>query len=68
MLLFKADAENSHKIAHLLDVYGAASGQLVNLAKSALYFSTNTLHDNRTIAMRNLDITRLMGDEIYLGW
>ena len=42
MLFAKAKVSESEKVKHVLKIYEESSGQMINLDKSALYFSGNT--------------------------
>ncbi|CAL9003043.1 unnamed protein product, partial [Prunus brigantina] len=42
LLFTKASFANCSRLTHILDAYCAASGQLINLDKSNMYFSPNT--------------------------
>ena len=42
LILMRADVLNATSLQQVLDAYCASSGQMVNLAKSSIYFSPNT--------------------------
>jgi hypothetical protein len=47
LILMKADSRNAMKLKEILDRYCASSGQRISEAKSSIYFSPNTVVEER---------------------
>lgn len=54
LLMFKADGKNVDKVASLLNSYSDASGHLINLSKSAVFFNTKTAELDRDFVEQKL--------------
>ncbi|OMO55679.1 reverse transcriptase [Corchorus capsularis] len=63
-----ADPVNAKRLFDIIQVYSAASGQLINLDKSSLIFSANTPADIRQDLARCLQIREAENPGIYLGF
>ena len=56
LVLMRADTENANTLKRILDDYCSASGQMVSVAKSSIYFSSNTNVDNKVEVCQILNI------------
>ena len=67
MILMKANQHSAAALKSALDLYYAASGQLVSVEKSSIFFSPNTTVEIREEMCTTLNImTEAMNDK-YLG-
>ena len=67
LLFYRADRQECHKLAEILEHYEAALGQKINVDKSSVFFSQNTTSEKRGEV---LSILRPMQDSRhgkYLG-
>jgi hypothetical protein len=62
LLFCKADLCRWNKLSTLLNKYESASGQRLNTAKTAIYFSRNTPHETR---QKILDVARIPSSQRY---
>ena len=67
LIFCKAKIEDCSKLADILKCYEKASGQMINLDKSGIMFSSNTCNGDREVAMNILNIHRILENEQYLG-
>jgi hypothetical protein len=73
LLLLKVDEKNANHLQHVLQLYEACSGQMINKEKSSILFSKNTRPQDRTQFMEILDLSqeamnaRYLGLPVYLG-
>lgn len=67
VLFFRAIESDYKEVAHVLKTYEEASGQLVNLEKSGIWFSRNTSHDAKMLARQHLKINNVINSGNYLG-
>ncbi|XP_026451075.1 uncharacterized protein LOC113351275 [Papaver somniferum] len=67
LLFFEADSTQMHQLQHLLHIFGQASGQVINMQKSTLFFGKQTSNAHR------YNITGILGMKVmglgekYLG-
>lgn len=66
-ILIRANREDATQLQHILEVYERCSGQMINKAKSAIMFSTNTKNSDREGVRGVLNITCETGNDRYLG-
>lgn len=67
LIFFKADPNSCVHVKESLESYEAASGQVINLDKSALSFSPNTAGGNQQRVKEILRIRVSRSHELYLG-
>ena len=67
LILMRADAENANSMRRALDMYCAASGQLVSEAKSSIFFSPCTIVETREVVCTILNILTGAITDKYLG-
>ncbi|OMO80722.1 reverse transcriptase [Corchorus capsularis] len=67
LLFLRASLEECDVVLDLLRQFELASGQQVNIDKSAVMFSGNTPVDLREIIMRHLRIQKVLDQDRYLG-
>ncbi|XP_057794871.1 uncharacterized protein LOC131011108 [Salvia miltiorrhiza] len=67
LLFFKASATGVRTIKNLLEEYSSASGQLVNLEKSAVSFSPCSSRQDIEMVVNTLGIRETSGHSMYLG-
>ncbi|CAL8993016.1 unnamed protein product, partial [Prunus brigantina] len=67
LLFTKASVVNCSRMTHILDAYCAASGQLINLDKSNMYFSPNTPDHIKRSVCSVLKIKEADNPGKYLG-
>ena len=67
LILMRADAENANSMRRVLDMYCAASGQLVSEAKSSIFFSPCTIVETREVVCTILNILTGAITDKYLG-
>ena len=67
IIFTQASERGAQRIVDILDTYLAGSGQLVNKAKSAVFFSGNCDVQTRHVVQRCLGIDKEALDEKYLG-
>ncbi|CAA7036802.1 unnamed protein product [Microthlaspi erraticum] len=63
----KADIQQCTKLMRIIEVYDEASGQLLNAAKSSIFFGNKVPMDTRTELKRTLGINQEGGMGMYLG-
>ena len=63
----KANTANCNALQDLLSLYANASGQVVNTAKTTIFFSGNTTHNGRTSICAMLGTAAFTQFEKYLG-
>jgi hypothetical protein len=66
-LFFRANENETHMLKGILDIYANASGQLINMQKSEIYFSRNVSHDLKNNLSQILQVTECLGTGKYLG-
>ena len=67
LILMRANAMNAEALRAVLNSYYAASGQMVSVEKSSIFFSPNTSADSKTEICQELHIdTEALSDK-YLG-
>ncbi|XP_062103848.1 uncharacterized protein LOC133814961 [Humulus lupulus] len=66
-LYCKANEVEAGNVLTLLDLFEKASGQRVNLAKSSVFFSSNTSSDMRHIICQRMGILEAGDHSMYLG-
>lgn len=54
-------------LSNILDTYGRASGQIINIQKSEVFFSYNTSNDMIHKIMYALEVIKIIGIGKYLG-
>lgn len=62
----RVDESEANIIIDILNVYGAASGQLINFQKSKIIFSSNTNYLQRQYLSSPLGVTESIGTSRYL--
>ncbi|XP_071933651.1 uncharacterized protein [Coffea arabica] len=67
LIFCKANVDEASQIMRILEVYKQASGQLVNVEKSSLFFSRNVGSRMKKGVMRKLQGMRLAQHSKYLG-
>ncbi|XP_059658547.1 uncharacterized protein LOC132304855 [Cornus florida] len=67
LLFCKAETEEVQRLAEILKEYELASGQAINMDKSALFFSKNTPLSDRDYIRTILGVSRDGMNEKYLG-
>lgn len=67
LVFCKATQEEATNLSQILHIYKQASGQEVNINKSAITFGKGTPHLLQQTLMNDLGITKLGGFEKYLG-
>ena len=67
LLFYKATQDEVHALADILQLYASASGQLINLDKSSIYFSSNTDGGQRNWIKTWLKVKEVDRFENYLG-
>ena len=67
LMFCRARSKNCLKLVEILDRYGKASGQVVNIDKSGILFSSNTRNVDKVNSMNILNIQRPMSQYSYLG-
>lgn len=67
LLFAKAELRECDRIKHILKTYGTASGQVINLEKSGMYFSSNMCATDKQLICDFMGIDLLRGDAKYLG-
>ncbi|KAL3519485.1 hypothetical protein ACH5RR_017634 [Cinchona calisaya] len=67
LIFCKAKAEEASKIKAILGKYEKASGQLINLQKSARFLSKNTPEDMIEVIRGVLKIIQVVSQEKYIG-
>ncbi|XP_014755959.1 uncharacterized protein LOC104584065 [Brachypodium distachyon] len=67
LILMEADMHSASSLKRILDSYCASSGQLASDAKSSIYFSPNTLVEDRAEVCFELNIMTESLNEKYLG-
>lgn len=67
LILMKANMENAQTLKRILDLYCAASAQLVSLDKSSIFFSPNTNVNVKAQICALLDIMTEALNDKYLG-
>ncbi|XP_027158016.1 uncharacterized protein LOC113759637 [Coffea eugenioides] len=67
LIFCKANVDEASQIMRILEVYKQASGQLVNVEKSSLFFSRNVGSRMKEGVMRKLQGMRLAQHSKYLG-
>lgn len=53
-------------IKEILQLYAMASSQCINFEKSSIYFSSNTVHDQKEWIKNNLEVREVDKFESYL--
>ncbi|KAH9656150.1 reverse transcriptase domain-containing protein [Citrus sinensis] len=66
-LFFKATNSEAHVIKRILGVYGQGSGQMVNLSKSSIFFSSNVKEDVKEQLCHILAVNATANHGTYLG-
>ena len=67
LILMKANSANAITLQNILNDYCLASGQMVSAAKSSIYFSPNTIVEEKAEVFQIIDImTEALSDK-YLG-
>ncbi|XP_027152203.1 uncharacterized protein LOC113752281 [Coffea eugenioides] len=67
LIFCKASVEEAGQLRRILDVYKQASGQLINVEKSSLFFSRNVSNRQREGVMRELQGIKQVLQSKYLG-
>lgn len=67
LLLLEANENAAHTVNHILQVYEACSGQVINRDKSSIMFSTNTKRGVRNAVMQVLGLMSESNGGKYLG-
>ncbi|OMO64624.1 reverse transcriptase [Corchorus capsularis] len=67
LLFLKASLEESDVVGELLSRFALASGQQINIDKSAILFSQNTPQALRDTIMQRMEVSRVIENEKYLG-
>lgn len=67
LILTGAHDAAARKLQELLKLYDNASGQMINIEKTAVMFSTNTSRGRRTQVMSILGVTGEVFNDRYLG-
>lgn len=67
ILFFRAKESDYKEVAQILKIYEEASGQLVNLDKSGIWFSRNTSHNAKILARQYHKINTMINFGNYLG-
>lgn len=67
LLFLKAELQNCEAVKSIIEKYGEASGQRLNLDKSGIFFSSNLMEGEKILLCEFLDIPMLMLDSKYLG-
>lgn len=67
ILFFRAEEKEGKCLKEILEVYEKTSDQVVNLAKSELYFSKNTSSVIRDRLVVVLGVSKYLGTGRYLG-
>lgn len=67
LLFAKAELGECRKIKRILESYGTASGQVINFAKSGIFFSSNMGAMDKQLICDFMNIDLLRGDAKYLG-
>ena len=63
----KADTQQCRELMKIIEEYGRASGQLLNVAKSSIFFGSKVPPELKTELKEALGITREGGMGVYLG-
>lgn len=67
ILFLKAELKNCRAVKSILDLYGLASGQLINFNKSSISFSANMCATEKQLICDFLNVKHSRGDSKYLG-
>ncbi|KAG7559049.1 Reverse transcriptase zinc-binding domain [Arabidopsis thaliana x Arabidopsis arenosa] len=67
LFFLKADRKNSSNLLKIFEEYGEASGQMINLDKSAITFGSHVYQSTRDHVMQTLKIPNSGGGGKYLG-
>lgn len=67
LIFCRASTQQAGYIKHILELYGSASGQLVNLDKSSIFFSKNTSQEMRDLIRAELQGVQEQRRAKYLG-
>lgn len=67
LLFSRATEQDSRKLMQILKEYEKASGQLLNVRKSSLFFSPNTSRDTQCKVLDIIGVEGLQSHEKYLG-
>lgn len=67
LLFLQASRHQVGEVLRLLDVYGDASGQRVNIDKSTIVFSPNVIEEDRTAILNMMGVRVADNLEKYLG-
>lgn len=63
----RADMNSVAMINNILDIYSRCSGQIINFEKSAIFFSKNTMEEEKFIICYSLNNIRMCERVMYLG-
>jgi len=66
-LFYRAEEQETRKLLEALKTYEEASGQVINLQKSEIFFSRNTEVGVREVVKRIFQVTESIGSGKYLG-
>ena len=67
LLFCRATQDEVQEIVDILQLYATASGQLINLEKSSIYFSSNTDGRQQNWIKNRLNVKEVDRFETYLG-
>jgi hypothetical protein len=67
LILMEANEENAKQIKKILDDYCSSSGQLISKAKCSIFFSPNTVVEEKARVCQELDIMTESLNDRYLG-
>lgn len=67
LIFCDANVTTSQKLVQLFTDFGTASGQLINLSKSGVFFSTKTTHNIRKEVTNVLGVQAIPLNDKYLG-
>jgi hypothetical protein len=67
LILIRAKREDASQLRSILELYEQCSGQMINKAKSAILFSTNTKSVQRREVKEILEVQKETMNERYLG-
>ncbi|XP_026410754.1 uncharacterized protein LOC113305978 [Papaver somniferum] len=67
LLFFEADSTQMQQLKHLLHIFGQASGQVINMQKSTLFFGKHTSNAHRSNIIGILGMKVMGLGEKYLG-
>jgi hypothetical protein len=67
LLFFCADEDEAVRVRHVIDLYSIATGQLINLSKCSIIFSTSCAQGTQDLVRSILHVDNEQFEEKYLG-